>query len=84
MNGDFISVGEALQEISRRFWHSLGMQILHSGQEAILYKLMLTHTGGEPRTAISHRSLNNWTELRVSAKHLYRKMNPRLPCESIL
>jgi len=40
-------------------------------QEAILYKFVLTRICGEPRTAISHRNLNNWVELKENLQNSY-------------
>ena len=56
--------------------------VINPSQETILYKFLLTRISGEPRTAISHRNLESWEELRVFAKYLHRKTSPRLPCES--
>ena len=57
--------------------------VINPSQEAILYKFVLTRISGEPRTAISHRNIESWAELKeFFAKYLHRKMNPRLPCES--
>jgi hypothetical protein len=90
MNGDFISVGEALKLVQtfkgnkQEFLVFIGnvdtvFTVINPSQEAILYKFMLTRISGQPRTAISHRNLSNWAEL-VSAKCLHRETNPRLPC----
>ena len=93
MNGDFISVGEALklvppfngnkQEVLSFIWIAdTAFAVINPSQEAILCKFVLTRISGEPRTAFSHRNLNKWAELRVSAKRLHRETNPRFPCES--
>jgi hypothetical protein len=37
---------------------------MNSIQEAILYKLVLMRISGEPRTAISHRNIKSWAELK--------------------
>jgi len=38
--------------------------VINPEQEAILYKFVLTRISGEPRTAISHRNLDSWAELK--------------------
>jgi len=87
MNGDYISVGEALKLIPKFkgdkqevliFTGNVdtAFAVINPSQEGILYKFVLTRISGEPRTAISHRNLE-----RVFAKYLHRKTNPRLPCE---
>jgi hypothetical protein len=62
----------------------IAFAVINPSQKAVLYKIVLTRTSGEPRPAISHGSLKNWAQLRVSAKRLHRETNPRLPCESTL
>jgi hypothetical protein len=37
----------------------------------VLYKFVLTRISGEPRIAITHRSLENWDELRAFLKNTY-------------
>jgi len=91
MNGDFISVGEALklippfkgdkQEVPAFTGNvDTAFAVINPSKEAILYKSVLTRISGEPRLAIRHMNLESWAEL--SAKYLYRKTNLRLPCES--
>jgi hypothetical protein len=74
-NGDFISVGEALKlippfkENKQEVLAFIGnvdtaFAVIKPEQEAILYKFVLTHISGEPRTAVSHRNFDNWTELK--------------------
>jgi hypothetical protein len=36
-----------------------------------LYQFMLTNIRGEPRTAISHRNLENWEELKEFLRNTY-------------
>lgn len=36
-----------------------------------LYKFVLTRISGEPRTAIAHRNLENWTDLREFLRNTY-------------
>jgi len=38
--------------------------VINPSQETILYKFLLTRISGEPRTAISHRNLERWVELK--------------------
>jgi len=93
MNGDFISVGEALKLIppfkgdkqeGLAFTGNVvtAFDVINPSQAAIFYKFVLTRISGERRMAISqeHRKLGG--TFRVFAKYIYRKMNPRLPCES--
>jgi hypothetical protein len=74
MNGDFISIGEALklvplfngnkQEVLAFVGNvDTAFAVINPTQEAILYKFVLTRISGEPRTAISHGNLNNWADL---------------------
>jgi hypothetical protein len=75
MNRDFIGVGEAFKiippfkEDKRDILAFIGnvdtaFTLINPEQEAILYKFILTRISGEPRTAISHRKLDNWAELK--------------------
>ena len=94
MNGDFISVGEVLkliplfkgdkQEVLAFIGNvDMAFAVINPSQEAILYKFMLMQISGKPRTAISHRNIESWAELKeFFAKYLLRKTDPRLPCES--
>jgi len=93
MNGDFVSVGEALklippfkgdkQEVLAFIENvDTAFDVINSSQEAILYKFVLTRISGESRMTISHRNIESWAELRAFAKYLHRKTNPSLPCES--
>ena len=45
--------------------------IINPNQEAILYKFVLTRISGEPRTVISPRNLDNWTELKEFLQNSY-------------
>jgi len=82
MNGDFISVGEALKIIppfkgdKRDVLAFIGnvdtaFTVINPEQEAILYKFVLTRISGEPRTAVSHRNLDNWAELKEFLRNSY-------------
>jgi len=75
MNGEFISVDEALKLVppfkgnKQQLLAFTGnvdttFALINPEQEAILYKFVLTHISGEPRTAISHRNLDSWLELK--------------------
>jgi hypothetical protein len=75
MNGDFISVGEALklippfkgdkQEILAFIGNvDTAFAVINRSSEAILYTFVLTRISGESRTAISHRNLNSCLELK--------------------
>jgi len=82
MNGDFISVGEALKIIPPFKWDKRDVlafignvdkafTVINPEQEAILYKFVLTRISGEPRTAVSHRNLDNWAELKEFLRNSY-------------
>jgi len=75
MNGDFISVGEALklvpcfkgdkQEVLAFIGNvDTAFAVIKPVQEDVLYKFVLTQISGEPRTTVSHRNLHNWAELQ--------------------
>ena len=38
--------------------------VINTEQEAILYKFVLRRICGERRTAVGHRNLNSWSELK--------------------
>ena len=80
MTGDFISVGEALklvpyfkgnkQEVLAFIGNvDTGFAVINPIQEDVLYKSVLTRISGEPRTAISHRNLDSWVELKEFLKN---------------
>jgi hypothetical protein len=82
MNGDFISVGEALklvpyfkgdkQEVLAFIGNvDTAFAVINPVQEEVLYKFVLTRISGETRTAISHRNLANWAELKDFLKSSY-------------
>ena len=75
MNGDFISVGEALKLIppfkgdKQKVLAFVGnvdtaFAVINPSQEAILYKFV-------PRTAISHRNLESWAALKEFLQNTY-------------
>jgi hypothetical protein len=45
--------------------------VIDPNQEEVLYKFVLTRIGGEPRTAITHRNLENRLELKEFLKNSY-------------
>jgi hypothetical protein len=82
MNGDYISVGEALKLVppfkgdKREVLAFIGnvdtaFAVINPEQEAILYKFVLTRISGEPRTAIIHRNLDSWIELKEFLQNSY-------------
>ena len=46
-------------------------EVTNPEQADILYRFVITKISGEPRTAITHRNLENWEELRVFLKNTY-------------
>lgn len=75
MNGDFITVGEALklvpyfkgdkQEVLAFIGNvDTAFSVINPVQENVLHKSVLTQISGEPRTAICHRNLENWDEFK--------------------
>lgn len=82
MNGDFISVGEALklvpyfkgnkQEVSALIGNvDTAIAVINPVQENVLYKFVLPRISAEPRTAVSHRILDNWENLKEFLKNSY-------------
>jgi hypothetical protein len=82
MDGEYISVGEALKLISpfkgdkSEVLAFIGnvdaaFSVINPSQEEILYKFVLTRISGEPRTAIGHRGLDNWADLREFLRNYY-------------
>jgi hypothetical protein len=82
MNGEFISLSEALKLVpsfkgnKEEVLAFIGnvdtaFAVINPEQEATLYKFVLTRIGGEPRTAITHRNLDNWTELKEFLRNSY-------------
>jgi len=82
MSGEFISVGEALklvppfkgnmQEVLAFIGNAdTAFTVINPEQEAILYKFALMRISGEPRTAIGHRNLNNWSALKEFLQNSY-------------
>jgi hypothetical protein len=82
MNGDFISVGEALQLVpyfkgnKQEVLALIGnvdtaIAVINPEQEDVLYKFVLPWISGERRTAVSHRNLDNWENLKAFLKNSY-------------
>jgi hypothetical protein len=82
MNGDFISLGEALklvpyfkgdeQEVLALIGNvDTAFAVMNPVQEDMLFKFVLTRISGEPRTAISHRKLDKWAEIKEFLKNSY-------------
>jgi hypothetical protein len=83
---EFISVGEALKLVTPFKGEKrdiLGFianvdtafEVIDPRNEGTLFKFVLTRISGEPRTAIAHRNLETWEELRVFKEYVYRKAN---------
>ena len=81
-NGDYISVGEALklvppfkgdkQEVLSFIGNvDTAFAVINPAQEGVVYKFVLTRISGEPRTAITHRNLDNWTEFKEFLQNSY-------------
>jgi len=80
MNGDFISVGEALKLVPYFKGNkqeglafignvNTAFSVINPVQEDVLYKFLLTRLSGEHRTAITDRNLNSWAELKEFLKN---------------
>jgi hypothetical protein len=46
-------------------------EVIHPRNEGTLFKFVLTRISGEPRTAIAHRNLENWQDLKEFLKNTY-------------
>jgi hypothetical protein len=46
-------------------------EVIDPRNEGTLFKFVLTRISGEPRTAIMHRNLENWEELKEFLKNTY-------------
>ena len=79
---EYISVGEALK-LAAPFRGEkrdvlafianvdTAFEVIGLRNEGILFKFVLTWISGEPRTAIAHRNLENWEELKEFLKNTY-------------
>jgi hypothetical protein len=79
---EYISVGEALTLVApfkgeRRevlaFIANVdrAFEVIDPRNESTLFTFVLTQISGEPRTAIAHRNLENWEELKEFLKNTY-------------
>jgi len=79
---DYILVGEALKLIAPfkgdkrdilAFIANVDtvFEVIDPRNACTLFKFVLTRISGEPRTAISHRNLENWEELNEFLKNTY-------------
>jgi len=79
---EFISVGEALKLVAPfkgekrdvlAFIANVdtAFEVIDPRNASTLFKFVLTRISGEPRTAIAHRNLENWEELREFLKNTY-------------
>jgi len=82
MNGDFRSVVEALKLVpyfkgnNQEVLVFIGnvdtaFSVINPVQDDVMCTFVLTRISGEPRTAISHRKLDNWAELKEFLKNSY-------------
>jgi hypothetical protein len=82
MATDYISVSEALKLVSPfngnrkevlAFVSNVetAFSCVNPGSKDRLYQFILTKISGEPRTAISHRHLENWEELKEFLRNMY-------------
>jgi len=82
MDGDFLSVGQSLKLV--HYFHGnkqevlafignvdMAFTVINLVQENVLYKSVLTRISGEPWTAISHRNLRIWAQLKEFLKNSY-------------
>jgi hypothetical protein len=46
-------------------------EVINPRNEGTFFKFVLTLISGEPRTAIAHRNLENWEELKEFLKNTY-------------
>ena len=79
---EFISVGEALKLVTPfkgekrdilAFIANVdtAFEVIDPRNEGTLFKFVLTRISGEPRTAIAHRNLETWEELKEFLKNTY-------------
>jgi hypothetical protein len=81
---EFISVGEALKLVAPfkgdkrdilAFIANVdtAFEVIDPRNAGTPFKFVLTRVSGEPRTAIAHRNLENWRELREFLKNTYNE-----------
>ena len=79
---EYISLGEALKLVAPfrgekrdvlAFIANVdtAFEVIDPRNEGTLFKFVLTRISGEPRTAIAHRNLENWDELKEFLKNTY-------------
>ena len=79
---EYISVGEALKLVTPfkgdkkevlAFIANVdtAFEVIDPRNASTLFKFVLTRVSGEPRTAIAHRNLENWEELKEFFKNTY-------------
>jgi hypothetical protein len=79
---EYISLGEALKLVTpfkgekREILAFIAnvdtaFEVTDPRQASTLYKFVLTRISGEPRTAITHRNLENWEELKEFLRNTY-------------
>jgi hypothetical protein len=79
---EYISVGEALKLVTPfrgekrdvlAFIANVdtAFEVNNVRNEGTLFKFVLTRISGEPRTAIAHRNLENWEELKEFLNNMY-------------
>ena len=79
---EYISVGKALKLLAPFKGEKRGVlafitnvdsafEVIDPRNEGTLFKFVLTRISGEPRTAITHRNLENWEELKEFLKNTY-------------
>jgi hypothetical protein len=82
MSTEYISVTEALKLVSPFSGNKkdvltfvsnvdIAFRCINPSNEDRLYQFVLTRISGEPRTAISHRNLENWEELKKFLRNMY-------------
>jgi hypothetical protein len=79
---EYISIGEALKLVTPfrgekrdvlAFIANVGtaFEVIDPRNEGTLFKFVLMRISGEPRTAIAHRNLENWDDLKEFLKNTY-------------
>lgn len=79
---EYISVSEALKLVSPfkgdrkevlAFISNVdtAFEVINPDNADVLYKFVLTRISGEPRTAITHRNLESWADLREFLRNTY-------------
>jgi hypothetical protein len=82
MAEEYISVSEALKLVTPFSGNkkevltfisnvNTAFEVINPNHEDRLYKFVLTRISGEPSTAIAHRHLESWTELREFLRNTY-------------